>query len=136
VLLLGIAKIIVGIFRHKPVGFLVILCIATALVGCFLLAKKNYRSRYGDRILNQLQTKYSELKKPSSIDTYPLGLAFSLFGSVILANSSLAGLKRLLLLPKSIGDGDDSGCGYGGYDVRDYDVRDYDGGGGGGGCGG
>jgi uncharacterized protein (TIGR04222 family) len=143
VLLLGIAKIIVGISQHKPVGFLVILCIATAIVGNFLLAQKNYRSRYGDRILNQLQTKYSELKKPSSADTYPLGLAFSLFGRVILANSSFACLKCLLVPPKSTGDGDDSGCGYsgcgyGGYDVRDYDGGDSDGGDsdGGGGCGG
>jgi uncharacterized protein (TIGR04222 family) len=141
VLLLGIAKIIVGISRQKPVGFLVVLCIITAIVG-FVLLTKPHRSRYGDRTLNKLLANYSALKNPSTADTDQLGLAFGLFGSVVLANSSFPNLKRLLVQPESTGsrsggdsgffgyfsgggDGGSSGCGGGGC-----------GGGGCGGCGG
>lgn len=133
VLLLGIAKIGVGISRHKPVGFLVILCIITAIVG-FVALQKPHRSRYGDRTLINLQAKHQNLRKPSESELNQIELAFALFGSVVLADSSFANLKRLLVPPPSAdsssgGDsgwvGGDSGCGGGGC-----------GGGGCGGCGG
>jgi uncharacterized protein (TIGR04222 family) len=119
VLLLGIAKIGVGISRHKPVGFLVILCIITAIVGLFML-REPHRSRYGDRTLIRLQVKHQNLQKPSESELDQIELAFALFGSVVLANSSLASLKPLLVPPPSPdsssgGDsGGDSGCGGGG----------------------
>ncbi|NEQ89076.1 MAG: TIGR04222 domain-containing membrane protein, partial [Moorea sp. SIO2I5] len=55
VLLLGISKIIVGISRHKPVGFLIILCVITAIIGLFFLVVPVNRSRYGDTVLANLK---------------------------------------------------------------------------------
>jgi uncharacterized protein (TIGR04222 family) len=125
VLLLGIAKIMVGISRQKPVGFLFMLCIITAIFGFFLLMKP-HRSRYGDRTLKNLQARHKNLKKPSQSETYQLALAFGLFGSVVLADTAFAGLQRVLVPPQSTsGGGDGGGDGGGGC-----------GGGGCGGCGG
>jgi uncharacterized protein (TIGR04222 family) len=126
VLILGIAKIMVGISRGKPVGFLIMLCIITAIFG-FCLLVKPHRSRYGDRTLTNLQARHENLKQPSTSQTYEIGLAFGLFGSVVLADSSFADLKRLLvpLQSTSGGGGGDGGGGDGGG-----------GGCGGGGCGG
>ncbi|MCP2728526.1 TIGR04222 domain-containing membrane protein [Limnofasciculus baicalensis] len=118
VLLLGIAKIFVGISRGKPVGFLIFLCVITALFAFGFLIKP-YRSRYGDSTLAKLENKYQNLKTPSASENYELALAFGLFGSIVLADSALADLKNLLVPPTttSSGGGGDSGgssCGGGG----------------------
>ena len=119
VLLLGMVKIGVGVSRHKPVGFLMILCLITAVVG-FVLLNKPHRSRYGDRTLKKLQAKYQNLQQPSESTLDQLELAFALFGRAVLVDSSLADIKRLLAPPSSTSSSDsgsvggDSGCGGGG----------------------
>jgi hypothetical protein len=150
-LLLGISKILVGMSRGKPVGFLVVLCIITAIIGwCFLQVPVQQRSRYGDRILAKLRTQHANLRRAKASDSLEaepqLALAFALFGAVILKGSPLANLTRdLYASPSSSyskrsnrsgsgstgiwwggsdGGGGDGGCGGGG------------GGCGGGGCGG
>lgn len=128
VLLLGIAKIFVGISRQKPIGFLIILCIITAIFALGFLIKP-YRSRYGDSTLNNLQAQYYNLRTPNILANDDLALAFGLFGSMVLVDSAFTDLKNLLVPPPSTssGGGGDSGggCGGGGSGC-----------GGGGGCGG
>ncbi len=136
VLLLGSAKIMVGISRHKPVGSLLMLCYLTAIQGFYLLAPpygSSHRSRYGEGTLKNLQARHQNLKKPSASETDQIGLAFGLFGSDVLADSSFADLKRLLVQPQSTGI---SGSGDGGWSVQVNSGSNGCGGGGGGGCGG
>jgi uncharacterized protein (TIGR04222 family) len=129
VLILGISKIFVGISRGKPVGYLTVLCIITAIVGCGFLSVELLRSSYGDRVLKQLRSTIN----PSTTDQ--IVLAFALFGDSVLTDSSLADLKQVLT-PYSSSNGvssggsDGSGCGGGGCGGSGC------GGGGCGGCGG
>jgi uncharacterized protein (TIGR04222 family) len=129
VLLLGISKIIVGVSRNKPVGLLIMLCLVTGVIGCFFLFTKPHRSRYGDRVLNNLRVRHTALKKTATLDstdaTSQLTLAVALFGIVVLADSALAELQRVLVPPPSSSGSSDGSSGCSG-----------DGDGGGGGCGG
>ncbi len=105
-LLLGISKILVGISRGKPVGFLVVLCFITAIIGCcFFRVPVQQRSRYGDRILAKLRTQHANLRRAKASDNLEvepqLALAFALFGAVILKGSPLANLTRDLYAPLS-----------------------------------
>jgi uncharacterized protein (TIGR04222 family) len=132
VLLLGIAKIGVGWWRGKPVEFLVIFCIWTAIIGyCFLDtplgSQYQHRSPYGDRILAHLKGQNQHLNRPSD---NPQELAFALFGIVVLSENALQGLRRVFSPPppprvvstqpsrstssSSDGGGGGGGCGGGG----------------------
>ena len=62
VLALGMMKISVGMTRHRPVGFLVILCAMTAVIGLALLVVRPHRSRYGDRELDRLRRENAALR--------------------------------------------------------------------------
>ena len=62
VLALGMMKISVGMTRHRPVGFLVILCAMTAVIGLALLVVRPRRSRYGDRELDRLRRENAALR--------------------------------------------------------------------------
>lgn len=129
VLLLGITKIFVGVWREKPVGFLVILCLVVAIIGLKFLCTPLYRSLYGDRILARLQVRHQHLRAGSTLEPQvELGLA--LFGVTVLSQDALQGLRQVIVPPSSSssgggGSGSGSGCGGGGG-----------GGCGGGGCGG
>lgn len=144
VLLLGITKIVVGISRGKPVGFLVVLCIITAIIGFCFLGVSVFRTRSGDRVLSKLRTRHANLRQTRAINNSQadsqLELAFALFSSEVLTDSSLTDLKQVLTPPVSStstsgsgdssswwsgGGGDGGSCGDGGG-----------GGCGGGGCGG
>ncbi|MBE9127118.1 TIGR04222 domain-containing membrane protein, partial [Coleofasciculus sp. LEGE 07081] len=112
VLLLGISKIGVGISRGKPVGFLFMLCLFTAIVGLGFLYIPVFRSRYGDRVLADIQNRHAHLKQTStsSTSTDPqLVLAFALFGTGVLAGSSLNDLRQVLTPPPSSSGGDSGG---------------------------
>jgi uncharacterized protein (TIGR04222 family) len=123
---LGIAKILVGISRGKPVGYLVMMCVVVAIVGiCFLLIPI-HRSRYGDRVLKDLRTRIQSIVFSPS---HPqLALAFALLGVWILPVDDIFADLRTVLAPVSTGGGGDGGSG---------GCSGGDGGGGcGGGCGG
>ncbi|NEQ85031.1 MAG: TIGR04222 domain-containing membrane protein, partial [Moorea sp. SIO2I5] len=122
VLLLGISKIIVGISRHKPVGFLMILCLMTAIIGLGFLVVPVKHSRYGDTVLDNLRDTHWMLQNPK--DNSQLALAFALFGSTVLSQYGLQNLLKVFNPPSY--SGNSGGCGGSGCG----------GGGGGGGCGG
>ena len=138
VLALGIAKVWLGALRHKPIGYLILLCVFVGWVGyTFLIKQSLYRTRLGTRLLNTLRSDYSVFRKSTPEET-PISLpqsamSFALFGASVLTGSSFADLGTVLApLQASAGSYwggcSVSGCGGGGGASC--------GGGGCGGCGG
>ncbi|MAT71905.1 MAG: hypothetical protein CMJ58_20570 [Planctomycetaceae bacterium] len=133
-LALGVMKIFVGLDRHKPVLFLVLMCVATAVLAV-LFMRPVMRTRRGARLLRQLQRDHRPLKDDRqfySLDEPQQALAMGLFGLSML--SIAPGMTAELyqwMFPRNSGGGWSSGgcsagCGGGGCG----------GGGCGGGCGG
>jgi uncharacterized protein (TIGR04222 family) len=128
VLLIGIAKIQVGLSRHRPVEILVILCVLTAVAALIFAVMPAYRTRAGDRVLKAMRHANSALKttakaSPDRLAYNEVALALALFGPVVLAKGDLIGLRHVLFPAGTGGDGSGGSCGGGG-------------GCGGGGCGG
>jgi uncharacterized protein (TIGR04222 family) len=57
---LGIAKIVVGTSRGKPVGFLVVGCVVLAAIGWLALARKPRRTRQGDAVVHEAWKRFRE----------------------------------------------------------------------------
>lgn len=127
VLLLGFAKIFVGLSRGKPVGFLVVL-VGIGCLGLLKLGSRPWRSRLGDATLRALREEHQPLRTTAmagessqSLSGRDLALAVGLFGSAMLIPMGYADLRQILH-PASTGDsgGGDSGsscgssCGGGG----------------------
>lgn len=140
ILLLGMAKIFVGISRDKPVVFLIIGVIVLALVIALYFLKVPLRTRKGEERLRELKAQHERLKSldlgsPSREPMMPLAssdvlLAAGLFGLASLHHPDVTALNQSLkpiseTSHSSSGCGASTGCGGGG-----------DGGGCGGGCGG
>ncbi|MFM9058606.1 MAG: TIGR04222 domain-containing membrane protein [Planctomycetaceae bacterium] len=136
---LGVAKIIVGVSRGKPVGFLVIGCVLLALVSLLALARKPRRTRHADMVVHRTWRRFRESgqqqawsnRRRSEAAAQPVGLmplAIALFGVGALGGTTHAFLQAPVeqLRAGQSGAGGAGGCGSSG-----------DGGGGGcGGCGG
>jgi len=118
VLALGILKFIVGMTRHRPVGFLFWLCALSYGIAVILLCVRPHRSRYGDRVLDRIRRENEALgtateSRADELTGADLALAWALFGTAILAAGPLADLRTALLPPAgSSGDGG-GGCGGG-----------------------
>lgn len=138
VVVFGVIKIGVGVVRIKPVGFLAILCVISAVAALVCFARPVFRSRRGDRALAELKKSNSALKYQARSRLDDLAgddvvMALGLFGMGLLAGSRIADLRTALRPLPSRGSsnwcgsaGCGSGCGGGGCG----------GGCGGGGCGG
>jgi uncharacterized protein (TIGR04222 family) len=132
----GFIKILVGMSRHRPVGFLAVLCIVTVVVAFAGFARRVHRTWRGDLALEQLKVRnaaleYAVPRNVAQATAADLALAVALFGTGVLASGPLANLKMALTPPAGSnswgsGGGCSSGCGGGGCG----------GGCGGGGCGG
>jgi uncharacterized protein (TIGR04222 family) len=83
---LGLCKMFVGISRDKPVGFLSICMFVILCLGSRFFVKP-HRSRYGDRIFNDLTIRLQDLKTDNSSDS-TLALAVALFGATVLTADS------------------------------------------------
>jgi uncharacterized protein (TIGR04222 family) len=114
-LVLGLAKVQIGMERHKPVGFLIIVLIITAIVALYFLSAPRL-TRAGHEVLAAVQLQHSRAARAPLENE--LMLAVALTGLVV-----LSGTPYNPLYAASRSDGS-SGGGCGG------------GGGGGGGCGG
>jgi uncharacterized protein (TIGR04222 family) len=135
-LLLGGAKIAVGLSRGRPVELLVALCVLTFIAALVFLLARSRLSVAGKATLKSLQAKHSTTKQfaTSASETLAppdLAMAIGLFGIGMLATGPLAEVHAML--PRATGGGGCSGsiggCGGGGGGCAG-------GGCGGGGCGG
>jgi uncharacterized protein (TIGR04222 family) len=132
-LVLGIAKIIVGLSRGKPVGFLVTMCIVLLIIGLCFGSVPTYRSRYGDRVIKSIRSRMSQKGSTLNDPLDPeLPLIFAVMGMTVLPDAMFGDLKRSLK-PQSSGNG---GGSYGDSGGGDSGSGDSGGGCGGGGCGG
>jgi uncharacterized protein (TIGR04222 family) len=104
ILLFGIARIIIGINRERPVGYLTALCVLAGVAALWFLLQSPHRSRYGDRLLNELKQQHNGLDQPGTT-VHHLDLAVALFGSSILVATPYAYLHRTFAPPSSGGDG-------------------------------
>jgi uncharacterized protein (TIGR04222 family) len=123
-LVFGCAKIIVGMQRDKPVGFLVLLSVVTAVAVLIFLLKVPRTTLEGDALIRLQRQKHRILKRAASSRDLPLAVA--LFGTAVLVSTPLAAYHAQRVPP---GDGGGSGGGDGGGSSDS-------GGGGCGGCGG
>src|SRR5581483_1919683 len=80
----GVVKIIIGASRDKPVGFLVALCLVSAVISLAAFARRPLRSRKGDAVLERLKERHvgpRQLGKDvSSIPAVEFATIVGLFG--------------------------------------------------------
>ena len=130
VFILGAAKVIVGVSRDKPVGFLVVMCIVAAVAAALLL-RPIVRTLRGERLLRRLRGERRDLKSSQELLSRPpqdvaWGLAHFGIGAMAMSTGAGADLYRWMT-PQTSGSGCGGTTGCGG---------DGGGGGCGGGCGG
>lgn len=129
VLALGVVKVVIGISRDRPVGFLVTLCLVVAGAIAWLLVTGPRRSLLGDWVLDRLRAANTGLQqtasvKPDRLSSDDLALAVALFGASAITSGPMAALGRAMTYrSQPATSGCSSGCGGGSC-------------GGGGGCGG
>lgn len=131
---LGIAKIGVGVNRDRPVGFLVGEVLLVVLLAVIFAAAGQGRTVRGWRHLASRRSAMLSLRSSASADASrlaadDLALAVSLYGTTVLQGSAFSEAAAATLPPKpqvTSDGGSGSGCGSSGCG----------GGGGGGGCGG
>jgi uncharacterized protein (TIGR04222 family) len=115
----GIAKLMVGEARHRPVGFLTLLLVLTAVLALIRFVAVDRRTRTGIAVLEEARQRADRIRRaPASGET---DLAVALFGTMVLAGSGWEGFHRM----RTASTGGDSGT-----------SSSSDGGGGSSGCGG
>ena len=122
----AVMKMMVGVGRGKPIGFLVMLAMVTLVIGLVRVVQDLYRTRAGDRELGKYRSGNARAARapvPSE-----LALAFALSGAAVLVGTPYAAYAAQI---RSAGGGS-SGCSGGGSDGG----GGCSGGGGCGGCGG
>jgi uncharacterized protein (TIGR04222 family) len=118
----GLAKILVGLERAKPVGFISALTIICALIALWMLGARPRNSRAGQQAIAQAKTRHGRILRAPRAQADELALAVALGGTLVLSGTAWAGYHQHRMPPSSGSDG-------GGGDSDG-------GGGGGGGCGG
>lgn len=118
-LALGVMKLAVGVWRERPVGFLVLLLGVTAVLAVVRWAVLDRRTTAGVAMLTAARRRAERLRRAPTRDE--LDLAVALFGTVVLLGSGWAGFHRLRSRPADGGGdgggsdgGSDGGCGGGG----------------------
>jgi uncharacterized protein (TIGR04222 family) len=136
ILMVGVCKIVVGISRNRPVGFLVIFCLFDLLLAAAIFGRVPWRTRRGSVVLgdvlsNELALRTSVKAGGSHLQRTDIVRAFALFGPSVLPGDYQMKRFAMLLQPvQSTSSGGHGGCGSGGG------CGGGGGGGGGGGCGG
>ncbi|MGH6652397.1 MAG: TIGR04222 domain-containing membrane protein [Sphingopyxis sp.] len=125
-LLVGGAKLLLGLARGKPILFLAILLVITLVIALVRWTGVSDQTRAGRSALKEARQEHDRLKRaPTARET---DLAVALFGTTVLAGSAYAAFHQLRTPADSGGwssDSSSSGSGCGGSDS-----------GGGSGCGG
>lgn len=141
VMVLGILKISVGISRHRPVAFLVILTIITAIVVLIFFFARPRLTPLGERALMQLRLDNAALhatarSRPQMLAPTDMAFAIGLFGvaSLPFVDTTWTELRQTLNPPPSVSSGSSSSSGCG--SSSSCSSGSSCGGGCGGGCGG
>ena len=130
-LLLGAAKVLVGLDRERPVGFLILGCVLGLLANMLFLSPPK-RTRYGDAVLGSLRDAWPSAQNVayrSRLEPMELAIGMALYGFAALESGDYAYLRQMIFPQATASSGDggsscgSSSCGGGG-------------GCGGGGCGG
>ncbi len=129
----GAPRIMVGLSRGKPVGFLVVLCLVAGVAGLGMGFARPHRSRLGDLALERFRRRHAALESTASsnagsLEPKDLARAMALFGVGVLSGGVLDELRLTLSPPRSSSS-------HGG-NRHNPDSPSSGGGGGGGGCGG
>ncbi len=100
-LVIGVAKIITGVSRGRPVGFLVAACVVTVLIALVFLFSRSRTTTAGQKILDAEIKKHAETKvlaatAPDTLSPISMALAVGLFGGGMLTAGSLAQLGQLI----------------------------------------
>ncbi|HEY6817407.1 MAG TPA: TIGR04222 domain-containing membrane protein [Croceibacterium sp.] len=128
-LVLGLARLVVGIARDEAIGLLVAFMVASAIVAAYRLFVTDRRTSAGIGTVSDARQRSERLRRaPTQAE---IGTAVALFGTAVLIGSPLADLHGI---QRDKGDGG-SGCGGGGSSCGS-DGGSGCGGGGCGGCGG
>ncbi|MEK6288482.1 MAG: TIGR04222 domain-containing membrane protein [Acidobacteriota bacterium] len=143
VFLFGAIKVLIGLSRNRPVGFLFVLCCLTALIAFFLYKSSSHRTKAGDDTFERLKRENSALEstaksKPERLAAGDVALAMGLFGITALAftDESWSVLKRQILPPVSVSSGGSSWSSSSCSSSSSCGSSGCGGGCGGGGCGG
>jgi uncharacterized protein (TIGR04222 family) len=102
ILLLGVAKLFVGLSRGRPVMFLVLL-VTLGVLGLLVLGRRPWRTRLGDTTLTALRDEHQALRTTAmagdasqSLDGRELALAVGLFGPAMLIPLGYSDLRQTL----------------------------------------
>jgi uncharacterized protein (TIGR04222 family) len=100
--LFGLAKVIIGVARDRPVGFLRGLLVLTLIVAVVFVIKRPFRSRRGDTLLRRLRhdnaaLQYAAGRSVNRLADTDLVLALGLFGLSVLAAGPLRNAYTSLL---------------------------------------
>lgn len=114
----GAIKVLVGVSRDKPVGFLVVLVIALFAVA-YAATKAPRRTRRGDEVVDDAKVQYAALETtassaPLQLSGHDMSLAYAMFGTVVLAPALatfMPSYQRSLLASTSGGSSCGSTCG-------------------------
>lgn len=122
----GAAKLMIGLSRDRPVGFLIAFLVVTLIAILCRIFAIDRRTERGTLALAEARVRHERLRRaPTTAET---GTAVALFGTVVLAGSAFAMLHQM----RAPSDSGASGGGDGGSSGGDGGGC----GGGGGGCGG
>lgn len=111
---LGVAKLLIGLDRGRPVGFLAVLLLAVAGGLAFLAFKRPRVSRAGQRALDALKEENQSLRYCGAggtlnhLDSRDVMLSVALFGMAPLIGTELGPIQRYINPPQSAGG---SSCG-------------------------
>jgi uncharacterized protein (TIGR04222 family) len=122
VLVLGLAKLAVGVGRDRPINILIVLIILGAMLGGMLWQTERFRrSKRGDAALKLLRERHEALpdavglsEAVGTLSPGHLVLAVGLFGTAALAGPQYKDLQGYLQSPSGGGGGDGGGDGGGG----------------------
>jgi uncharacterized protein (TIGR04222 family) len=89
--IIGLVKLVIGVSREKPVGFLVVFLIVTAIAGWAIASRTRRLTPAGERVLADLRTKHHLAKgaaeRHESEDLPMISNGVALFGALSLASS-------------------------------------------------
>jgi len=106
--LLGLAKILAGLSRGRPVGILFALVVFTVVLGAIYLIDQQHRTRSGNAALKRAKSAFARAARAPLESEIPL--AFAVSGAVVLAGTPYQTFTKLMPANGRCGGGG-GGCG-------------------------